>query len=302
MRLVEGENIKASYLCLSHCWGQTQQQLMTTTQNISDHMNGIQWGSIPRTFRDAIEVTRTLGIQYLWIDSLCIIQNDGDDWATQSRVMATIYGNAFLTIAATTAKKSSEGLFAEPNSRLPRTHELSSPPGTRVFAHRDNSHNFLKEMQGEPSPDLYPLHTRGWTLQEHLLSPRILHFGPDEIHWECNETLSCCCDNPDTNGGMKLFFAEGFGGLLTKNYVGRDLEACWHAVVTLYTSRQLTVESDKFAAISGLAQKWRPMSSPGYVAGMWKNDLLYSLTWYSSNPKHCRRTDKYRAPSWSWVS
>ena len=305
LRLVIPHNMKAQYICLSHCWGQTQ-HLTTTTMNLSERLGRIPWESIPKTFQDAIEFTRRLKIKYLWIDSLCIVQDDILDWEAESAAMASIYGHSFLTIAATAAQNSNEGLFAEQNPRMPRSYALKSgylcTPKCQVFAHRHCEIDFLKDMDGMNSAELYPLHQRGWTLQEHLLSPRMLHFGPDEIIWECSQTLSCCCDEADSDHGLKHFFGEGFGGQLTNSYVGRELEACWQIIVTLYSSRQLTVESDKLPAISGLAQKWQPSPFHTYLAGFWKNDLLYSLTWYSGDPSACHRPREYRAPSWSWAA
>jgi hypothetical protein len=99
------------YVALSHCWGQVT-HLMTTPQSLEAHINGIEWTSLSQTFRDAVITTRKLGIRYLWIDSLCILQGDVQDWELESGRMADIYAGAHVVLAATYAPDGSIGLFA----------------------------------------------------------------------------------------------------------------------------------------------------------------------------------------------
>lgn len=105
------------YNCLSHCWG-TQQPLKTTQQNYSQHLASISWDTIPKTFQDAIQLTRDLGVRYLWIDSLCIIQNNAEDWDRESANMCNIYGNSHLTIAVTPSRDCQGGLKYWSNREL----------------------------------------------------------------------------------------------------------------------------------------------------------------------------------------
>jgi hypothetical protein len=79
VKLCETHEETGKYVCLSHCWGNAQ-LVKTLTNNIEGMKRGIALASLPKTFQDAVLMTRRLGIRYLWIDSLCIIQDDGDDW------------------------------------------------------------------------------------------------------------------------------------------------------------------------------------------------------------------------------
>ncbi len=115
-RLHVSHDQKAQYTALSHCWGALK-PLTTTGSSLEQRKQGIEWSSLPKTFRDAIHVTHSLGIKYLWIDSLCIVQDDSVDWEVESAKMASIYSQSFITIAATAAVNGSEGCYMERNPR-----------------------------------------------------------------------------------------------------------------------------------------------------------------------------------------
>ncbi|KAH8599532.1 heterokaryon incompatibility protein-domain-containing protein [Bisporella sp. PMI_857] len=97
-KLLECGGQTGSYIALSHCWG-SGRHFTTETSNISERMKGMTWGSLPKTFQDAISITRKLKIRYLWIDSLCILQDDSADWDKELSKMSDIYKNSYLTIA-----------------------------------------------------------------------------------------------------------------------------------------------------------------------------------------------------------
>jgi hypothetical protein len=102
----------AEYVALSHCWGGRTNQ-MTTLENYESHQRGIKLDSLSKTFRDAVQVTQSIGIDYLWIDSLCIIQNDEADWGKEAAVMGSVYEQAYCTIMAAAASNGSVGCFAQ---------------------------------------------------------------------------------------------------------------------------------------------------------------------------------------------
>ena len=130
--LVETSGLTARYVCLSHCWGRSQ-CIKTTRSTYDKWKSGVPWSMLPRTYQDAIVITRRLGIHYIWIDSLCIIQDDSADWERESSQMASIYGNSFLTIAATFAADGNGGCFPTYNVQL---HELSLHTPTGEQPHR----------------------------------------------------------------------------------------------------------------------------------------------------------------------
>ncbi|KAK1708530.1 heterokaryon incompatibility protein-domain-containing protein [Colletotrichum lupini] len=158
IRLHETQGICDRYVCLSYCWGGTI-DIRLTKDRYHSYMHRITWSSLPEGYRDAVRLTRKLGIRYIWIDSLCIIQDDKDDWRAEAAHMASVFQGAHVTISG--AK--------------------SSNPHQSYFAHSDSN------------PGNFPLLNRGWVFQERLLSPRILHLGDVEMAWECNEVCACEC-------------------------------------------------------------------------------------------------------------
>ena len=170
------------YVTLSHCWGNAV-TIQTTTETLPAHKDQIPLDKLTKTFRDAVMITRNLGFSYLWIDSLCIIQNDPKDWETESARMADIYGNSVLTIAASSSENSQAGcLFSrDVTPRIALNYPSNTRPAGFVYVRRA-----LKSFK--ETVDSGPLSRRGWVYQERLLSRRILHYCQDQLHWECQET------------------------------------------------------------------------------------------------------------------
>ncbi|ORY03404.1 heterokaryon incompatibility protein-domain-containing protein, partial [Clohesyomyces aquaticus] len=174
IKLLCSPNMKARYACLSHCWGDSR-AIVTEKETLESHMRGVKWRSLPQTFQEAILITRRLGLRYLWIDSLCIIQDDVEDWRKESAQMASIYQNSYITIAATKSPHDSGGCYS-----------------TNSIYHKD----YRLKLRGRPSDPIYvrekimhfgdsrcptPLLTRAWAYQERLLAPRFVHFCEKEI-------------------------------------------------------------------------------------------------------------------------
>lgn len=183
------------YATLSHCWGKTP--LIRTTQlNILDYRREIPHHNLPPTFKDAIRVARTLSIRYLWIDSLCIIQDDTHDWEQEADLMSKVYMYSFINIAATASDSSTGGCFRERDGRtvLPtevyiQWHDSSRENNGelpkvkyRLVLHKDL---WTRKLVNEP------LNRRCWILQERILSPRVIHFGQEQLFWECREFVAC---------------------------------------------------------------------------------------------------------------
>src|SRR5690242_8007160 len=182
------DNVPSPYACLSHCWGTGQQILKTTTKNVdSRRIDGIAFNDLPRTFQDAAVTCLRLGIDHIWIDSLCINQDSLADWQSQASRMADIYENCIIDIAATKADNPSSGCFSWTDDSfvggpLPGYEDLyirrSTP--TPQISEFDTS---LRSLKAEM--DDWPALCRGWIYQELCLSPRVVHFGAQEIIWQC---------------------------------------------------------------------------------------------------------------------
>lgn len=180
------EDIKDSdflrYLALSHCWGGST-SLSTLTSNIDKFRSEIPHKQLPLNFQEAIKVTRALKISYLWIDSLCIIQDDPEDWRQEAARMGQVFSNAYCTIAATSAAASNEGfLTPKLNSALSATFKTPEGGLLHISEFMENCNRDLESA---------PLNTRGWVMQERALSRRTLHFTKTQVYWECGNGLHC---------------------------------------------------------------------------------------------------------------
>ncbi|KAK3934080.1 heterokaryon incompatibility protein-domain-containing protein [Diplogelasinospora grovesii] len=285
VRLVEGFDRRGTYACLSHCWGSTP-LIQTVKANYEQHKAGIGFDRLPKTFQDAIEVARALGIFYLWIDSLCIIQDDTDDWMKEAALMASIYKNGRVTIAASNAKGSTDGCFMDTSDYLCKELSVTDADNKQYYA---RARRWIEH--GEHGA--WPLMQRGWVLQERLLSPRFLHFGHAEVVWECRETMKCECSR-----------CRIFEHVLSQG--SRELWARkWRELVADYATLSLTFAKDVFPALSGAAKEFqRHRGGPRYVAGLWEDSLVEDLLWYirSDVPKLLpARPTEWRSPTWSWA-
>lgn len=180
------------YLALSHCWGRGKKPLSTTKANEPSLRASIPWETLPQSFRDAIRVTRWLGARYIWIDSLCIVQDDERDWEEESAKMAGIFSGCDLAIAATRAADCDEGfLQRRKEGRLVMSGKHRDTPLV-VFARDRTAHTSFRGAVPYPLCDL-PLFQRGWCFQERLMAPRTLHFAGDELFFQCRTEDRCEC-------------------------------------------------------------------------------------------------------------
>jgi hypothetical protein len=299
----------ANYACLSHCWGDTQ-LIQTTTTSLDAHTKNIPWAELPKTFQHAVHVTAKLSLRYLWIDSLCIVQNDKEDWRHEGSKMAQIYMNSYITIAATASKDSSQGLFrVHGHEHAPKTHQLQGQNLLKYDVHvrKPLPHFNNKSMRTKGEQDYFPLLQRGWVHQERLLSPRVVHFGPEEVLWECLNTTTCECqcwpmNNNETKTGTMdialLSHKEGLYSAFRKHEVNEQ----WCQIVSQYSQMKLTFERDIFPALQGIAGAFSRVKECAYYAGLWEDSLILDLTWSSSRKNPGVRPQTWRAPSWSWAS
>ena len=180
----EGKWPKGKYITLSHCWGPDQSQLplLTTKDNLEAHKRGIELSQLPKTFQNAVTVARKIDVQYLWIDSLCIIQDDSEDWKKESQKMAQVFSLAYCTISATSAQNSREGFLPFPRKRAVRIFDREIS-GFDIYACiTDKSFKQAVDEDGL-------LSKRGWVLQERALSRRTIHFTGSQIFWECGSAI-----------------------------------------------------------------------------------------------------------------
>ncbi|KAI9736769.1 MAG: hypothetical protein M1834_000973 [Cirrosporium novae-zelandiae] len=289
-----------SYVSLSHCWGGLG-VIRTTTSTLKGHLRVVPMQELPKTFHDAIIITRNLGIQYLWIDLLCIIQDDTEDWERESAKMAGIYMNSIVTIAASSSSNSQSGCFSVHPSYPVVPLEYYSSRG------RLAGQVFLTKMRKifDEAVNSGPLNKRAWVCQERFLSRRILHYTEEQIHWECQEvTLSENGVTVHRNARLKSNSSLGRNTLSAVDSHTGSLYWDWYEMLSDYTRRGLTNPEDKLPALSGLAYNFSVQTRDRYVAGLWKAHLTDGLLWQAarSDNAYLSRPEKYRAPSWSWAS
>lgn len=304
-------------MTLSHCWGSQSSHTLTTTKDtIEDRIRSIEFDAGSKTFVQAAEVTRTLGIQYLWIDSLCIIQDSEEDWSRESQKMGDIYHNATVTLSADAAQNASQGLFPDSRERslLHNVFKLSYPaPNEATSSIRirslDGDPSSLKKLSHSSTPSgSSKLSTRGWVIQESTLSPRMLYFSKKEMYWICSTLSRCECKIRPGQAPSGLF-RKPLGALQSLRTESdaqflRDLYMEWPLLVMDFTCRDLTRKSDRLPALSGLADWMQRQTNDLYLCGLWAGNLLFELLWYveaSTQETHCRLVEPY-APSWSWAS
>ncbi|RBR21895.1 uncharacterized protein FIESC28_04738 [Fusarium coffeatum] len=321
VRLVEGSAQCTPYVALSYRWGGLEAIWQTTTKNLNSRRDVFSIEDLPKTLCDAVKVTRDLGFEWIWIDSLCIVQDDKDDWAKEAVKMANIYQNAIVTISADFSKDAKAGLHNDRSTSMFNREEsigisnrLSAGDESTLYlfpnqdTRLDESITNIRDMG-----DLLchcTLRDRGWTMQERILSPRIIHYASDQLYWECYHSIQESEDKllwmgrsstiPKIAHRIKSAKDDG-----TKKKELKQMLYNWyvHIVGGDYSYRSLTYAEDKLLAIGGVARALDDIEPMGYMVGHWgeyDDELVKSFCWKRGGPG--QKATKYRAPSWSWAS
>lgn len=310
MRLVDKSDVEGIYACLSYCWGSNPQRSMTTTANQNKYRHSIPWEELPSTISDAIKLCHKLRFEYIWVDSLCIVQDDQQDWLREASDMARIYSRSALTLAIHLCDDASESFLQK---RLLDTEQWSDGPfGCARIAFNDSNtgdkHNMYfwqdESFKGSRFIDLCwgsitdfrrngtsgAWLSRAWTFQEWFLSPRVLHIHAMTV-WDCFESRGNELED-------RFLAREGIPRALP--YIG---DSTWDLIVGDFSSRHLTMEKDRLPALAGLADRFHSETGYAYLAGLWLETLPKSLIWTRCFPDiPMRRPLTYRAPTWSWAA
>ncbi|KAF5540851.1 het domain-containing protein [Fusarium mexicanum] len=283
---------------------------MTTVSNLEAYTVSLP-NYLPQTFQDALKVARALEIPYIWIDSLCIIQDSPEDWKHEASLMAQVYANAHVTIFADAAPDSTSGFLSPPSRKAPKRftvpcrNDQSSSAVVHIrergfLAQQLPFHTWSSKRSGLGQSKLS---TRGWVFQERLLSPRTLHFSENEMAWECRSVCECECSATSlrtlrTTSVMKHF-------LHPQDPDVSLAEANWRSeIVPAYTALDLTFSTDRLPAIQGLANAaQRLRSGDEYIFGLWRKSIKTDLLWYrNGGDGDGHRIENGGVPTWSWGS
>ena len=310
-------DLNMKYVALSHCWGKTK------TAILKKHMlrtmtRGIDWSWLPKTFQDALLVTRRLGFRYLWIDSLCIIQDSREDWIKESGTMQNVYANCVLTIAASWGKDSRTGLFIErkPLNQQPCRIFGNACTGCYIQPNLTDASKTAKEANPES------LEKRAWAVQEKLLPARILSYRSFELQWDCLESHASESWPTGLRKRTQMLKAGGFrrymqygpentalreisllktrSGRLGLNFMD-SFYPHWHDILRKYSRAKLTYRSDVFVAFSGITkniEKWTGLTN---IFGIWKELLPVDLLWVCMI-RSGKASRSSLCPTWSWAS
>ncbi|KAF2026908.1 HET-domain-containing protein, partial [Setomelanomma holmii] len=293
--------ITQPYVALSHCWGQPikkeQKTFCTTQDNIGGRLEGFSVLELPKTFQDAVTVTRELGVLYLWIDSLCIIQEEDDkaDWDRESRRMESVFSQAYCTIAATAAADSNAG-FLERDIRTSYVYVQDSS-GNKFYVSNDID-DFDEDV------DKAKLNTRAWVMQEAVLSRRTIHFSANQVYWECGEGVYC--ENfvrlhssfTDKHFTLDPYFPKR---LLTSGPT-RTLN-CISYLIQEYSKRSLTVLTDRRVAMSALEDRIRgALADRSSRYGIFQQFLHRNLLWRANDCQLQKIGYEPPLPSWTWMA
>ncbi|CAN9416090.1 unnamed protein product [Alternaria alternata] len=327
-----GEHDKSRYVALSYCWGGDQPSKLTQ-DNYDLYKKNIAWETLPKAVQDAAKTAQALGFHYIWVDSMCIVQDDKKDKETEINLMTKVYAHATLTVVNKRSDRVTEGFLH------PRT--LSS--GTSSIQYRatdgQTQHLTLSFDDASYRGECLAINTRGWTLQEYLLSRRRLVIGTWSTEWHCRRKGEIHKDGSapyhrrEISASIPLddegYGLAGYGPLNNKEaesvYRSSFIDAAmffsvnpgyrsgqldeelvrtsWYAIVESYSLRSVTESEDRVLALSGIAERFASLIPGRYIAGLWENMMPRSLFWMK--PILDMATDRpveYRGPSWSWIS
>jgi len=334
----QGEE-RSRYLALSHRWGNSDRldQTKTVKGNYKQNLQAIPISSLPLTFQHAIQITREFDCRYIWIDSLCIIQDSREDWFAESQLMDNIYQRADITLAAIDATSAESGCYSDRDglSIRPCRVKIYRPPEefdtyfgipgdmfafptVRFDVNRSNYRRFAS------------LDGRGWCLQERVLSTRVLSYGRDGLYWECGMTdaseIAPEGIEPDSrstgNEYMRVLKQLTIGADNSGRHMSdfKDPHRAWHLLVEDYSRRRLTQDADKLIAMAGVVKSLSGPKGDVCRAGVWEKYIWRDLMWLVVQPTTLlkrfitsggimppygplgRRLDSSVAPTWSWAS
>jgi hypothetical protein len=305
VRLVEkSEKLPIKWAALSYVWG-GDQKLKTTVGTIADMKAGIEMERLPQTLQDAITVCRALGLEFLWVDALCIVQDDPEDLKRELASMPQIYQRAWVTISASTAARASDGFL------LKRCYSHTATPVSLPYLADDDLDTDRVVLVGISSEVCSsqddPINERAWTYQERRLSSRMLDFSSKGVILYCHTNKLCQGDRSligwrtDDDDEAEVYNYKSERQILKPVSKYQD-SINWHDMVDGYVTRKLSFSSDKLTALSALASLYRERTGHTYLAGLWKESLINDLCWGTDGNKLFPWPKEYRAPSWSWAS
>jgi hypothetical protein len=310
VKLINGKDLLGPYVALSYCWGGEQPHALTLS-NMNRYEQEISSAVLPQSIQDAIFTTRKLGLRFLWVDSLCIVQDSMADKDFQMARMGDVYGNAYLTLSAASASSCHDGFLGVREEQrciitLPFCCENENIGKASLWI---RIHHEPRFSHG----NYEPLDARAWAWQERFMSNRLLIFSQIQVFFMCATSFGSDGGTIDRleymsligNGG-DLMRPSGLTSMNTNLWSGMnpaELRKNWIQIVKHFSTRQLSNPEDKLPAISSTAAYTAAFNKDDeYLAGLWKSTLLEDLSWHKPRGKLLTRAATWRCPSWSYMS
>ena len=337
IRLLDSSGQFGKYAYLSLSWGNKAPRTLNTRNTLATLMHGCVMEHLPKTIQDAVSITRAIGLQYLWISALCLVQDDLSDWMKEERKMPDYLQHATFAIVAATPGGMDGGIL---HPREPPQLQLSLTQA----AHKPGSEGF--DVRTQHKTNLYlrpPLQTaattmshtvlhRAWRIQEALLPRRLLIWGTDQVYWNCRGCLrsegsatiqqpvlnlkprrkpsvlsgpghdvqSFTYKDPNQMLAVKTAHVEPLGCVDQDSTALQKATFHWYQTAMIFSRADLAYVTDRLPALGGLAQYFDPLGE--YAAGLWVDDLPDGLIWIVDEFSSNKKSDTYIAPTWSWVS
>ncbi|KAK6850654.1 HET-domain-containing protein [Apiospora arundinis] len=327
-RVRESTGEYGQYCALSYCWGRDQEH-KTLISCYGQYKKALPYSKLSKTITDAFHVARSMGMMYIWVDSLCIVQDDRQDKEREMSQMMSIYQKAHFTISAASASDATEGFLRAPSELGGISHLGPYYHPLQVSEDQIGSVVITPARRGHE-----PVNKRGWSLQESLLTPRLLVFTDHMTVWKCHAGFQPKHYMPlnrhhfepsyETNKWDRWYEASGYimntqGVLITEEDQSPVLNApiteefphstqglihssFWHSIVNQYTKRNLSENRDRLPAISAIAQALSPLFQCSYYAGLWDRDLVSGLAWHVEHLSRLPSSKSAAGPSWSWAT
>lgn len=288
------------YAALSYRWGSEQPHATTLKNREAYGKEGVSIQILPRTIRDAIIVCKELGLDFLWVDSMCIPQDSPADLERELAIMGAIYHNAYIVIAASSAQSCNEGFL---DKRPFQGQPISIPFGENGSVNLSRQSTSDSQDSQDFKDSTQPLNSRAWAYQESFMARRLLAFHSREVVWSC-------CKSCGDSGGFRNPNTFMFGRLSSScrdKHVSLGEFRDWGFVVEEYSRKTLTYDSDKLPALAGIAEifNFGPEKGGDYMAGIFVQQFYQLIVWYMPHRGvgQCpARPAKWRAPSWSYMS
>lgn len=311
------------YGALSYCWGppeHAKRQVILTSETRHKLSQGVSMNELTKVVQDAITACRTFGLRYLWVDALCIMQQDKTDWEEQSYQMNLVYGNSAITFCTPATWTCLEHFLVRKIPRQIKVYlrcKVTQKEGAvSLIQSRDRVQDIaiFGSSPLEQDLEVSQWNNRGWVFQEKVLSPRKIYFGAEMIHVQVNGTVT------SENGYILkeneipeyIHLPKEYMTVNPETIVQRSPKepVLWYEVIEKFSVGKWTNPLDVFPGLSGIARMFREIFEIDYVAGLWVEDLKCGLIFESgdtgaenfSTLLHFLSSEAGKiGPSWSWA-